>query len=62
MLIFKVLSYFEFIQGFQQFLTNVSKKYKTVIEIYVYASESVAHLENGIGYFAMTKSLEDISV
>ena len=33
-----------------------------LIEIYVYASESFAHLENGIGYFAMTKSLEDISV
>ena len=37
---------------------------KAVIAIYVYASESsrFALLENGIGYYAVTESLEDISI
>ena len=38
--------------------------YNLFIAIYVYASESshFALLKNGIGYYAMTLSLEDISV
>ena len=52
------------IVSFLQFLADVSKQYKAVIAIYVYASESsqFALLENGIRYYAMTESLEDISV
>ena len=40
------------------------QKSKGVIAIYVYASESsrFALIENGVGYYAMTYSLEDISV
>ena len=39
-------------------------KSKTVIAIYVYACESSRFtlLENGIGYYAMIKSLEEFSV
>ena len=46
------------------FFADVSKKSKVVIAIYVYASKSyrLPLLENGIGYYAMTFSLEDISV
>ena len=49
---------------FLQFFANVSKTSKAVVAIYVYASESFhfALLENGVGYYAMTWSLEDISV
>ena len=49
---------------FYIFFTNVSNKSKAVIAVYVYAFESsrFALLENGIGYYAMTYSLEDISV
>ena len=41
--------------------TDVSNKSKAVIAVYVYAFESsrFALLENGIGYYAMTYSLED---
>ena len=44
------------IVSFSQFFANVSKKSKTVREIYVYTSESscFALLENGIGYYAIT--------
>ena len=49
---------------FAFFFADVSKKSKVVIAIYVYASKSyrLPLLENGIGYYAMTFSLEDISV
>ena len=48
------------IVSFLQFFPYV----RTVIAIYVYASESTrfALLENGIGYYLITKSVEDISV
>ena len=41
-----------------------AKKSKAVIAIYVYASESsrFALLRNGVGYYAITESLEDIGV
>ena len=44
------------IVSFSQFFADVSKKSKTVREIYVYTSESscFALLENGIGYYAIT--------
>ena len=44
------------IVSFLQFTTDVSKKSKAVIAIYVYATESsrFALLENAIGYYAMT--------
>ena len=44
------------------FFADISKKSKTVIAIYVYASESSCFtlLENSVGYYAM--SLEDISI
>ena len=44
--------------------SNVCKKSKAVIAIYVYASESsrFALLENGSGYYAMTLILEDNTV
>ena len=51
--------------GFQHFFfANVSKKSKAVIATYVYASESSRFtlLENDIGYYAVTQSLEDISI
>ena len=46
------------------FFADVSNKFKAVIAVLVYAFESsrFALLENGIGYYAMTYSLEDISV
>ena len=50
------------IVSFLQFFADVSKKSKAVIAIYVYVCESsrFALLENGIGYYAMISSLEDI--
>ena len=52
------------ILSFLYFFPDVSKKPKAVIQIYVYESERsrFALLENGVGYYAMTSSLEDISV
>ena len=52
------------IVSFWQIFADVSKKSKAIIASYVYAFESsrFALLENGIGYYAMTSSLEDISV
>ena len=49
---------------FLQCFADISKKSKTVIAIYVYASESsrCALLENGVGYYAMIQSLQDISI
>ena len=46
-----------------QLFVDVNRKYKAVIAIYVYASESSCFtiLEDGVGYDTMTKSLEDIS-
>ena len=54
----KIVSFFAF------FFADVSNKSKAVIAVYVYAFESSCFtlLENGIGYYAMTYSLEDISV
>ena len=50
------------IVSFLQFSADVSKKCKGVIAIYVYASESscFALLENGVGYSAITLSLEEL--
>ena len=50
------------IVSFLHFSADVSKKYKAVIAIYVYASESscFALLENGVGYSAITLSLEEL--
>ena len=41
---------------FLQFFADVSKNPKAVITIYLYAFESscFAHLEHGIGYYAVT--------
>ena len=41
---------------FLQFFADVGKKYKVVIAIYVYSSESSRFTlsENDIGYYAMT--------
>ena len=52
------------IVSFLHFFANVSNKSKAVIAVYVYAFESsrFAFLENGIGYYVMIYSLEDISV
>ena len=52
------------ILSFLYFFPDVSKKPKAVIQIYVYESERSPFvlLENGVGYYAMTSSLEDISV
>ena len=49
---------------FLQFFADVGKKYKVVIAINVYASESSCFtlLENGIEYYAMNYSLEDIGI
>ena len=49
---------------FCNFFADVSNKYKAVIAVYVYASESSRFvlLEDGIGYYVMTYSLEDVSV
>ena len=50
--------------SFLHFFADVSNKSKTVKAVYVYAFESSCFtlLESGIGYYAMTYSLEDISV
>ena len=44
------------IVSFLQIFAHVSKKFKAVIAIFVYASKSsrFAILENSIGYYAMT--------
>ena len=49
---------------FLQFFANISENSKTVVAIYVYASESscFTFLKNGVGYYAIIYSLEDISV
>ena len=46
------------------FFVDVSNKSKAAIAVYVYAFESSRFplLENGFGYYAMTYSLEDISI
>ena len=50
--------------SFLHFFTEVSYKSEAVTAVYVYAFESsrFALLENGIGCYAMTYSLEDISI
>ena len=50
--------------SFQQFFANVRKTPKAIIAIYVYASEisRFTFLENGIGYCAISQSLEDIKI
>ena len=47
-----------------QFFADVSKKSKTDTTVHVFTSESshFALLENGLGYYAMTYNLEDISI
>ena len=52
------------VASFLHFFTDFSNKSKAVMIIYVYAFESSRFtlLENGVGYYAMTCSLEDISV
>ena len=50
--------------SFLHFFADVSNKSEAVIVVYVYAFESsrFTPLEKGIGYYAMSYSLEDISV
>ena len=50
--------------SFLPFFADVSDRSKAVIAVYVYAFESSRFtlLENGIGYYAITYNLEDISV
>ena len=52
------------IMSFLHFFADVSNKFKGVIEVYVYAFECSCFtlLENGIGYYAIVYSLEDISI
>ena len=50
------------ILSFLYFFPDVSKKPKAVIPIYESERNRFALLENGVGYYAMTSSLEDISV
>ena len=52
------------IVSFLHFFADLSNKSKAFMAVYVYAFESsrFALLENGIGYYAVTYSLEDISV
>ena len=52
------------IGSFFQFLADLGKKSKTVIASYVYASKHPRFtlLENGIGYYAMTDSLDDTGI
>ena len=52
------------IVSFLHFFAHASNKSKAVIAVYVYAFGSFhfTFLENGIGYYAMTYSLEDINV
>ena len=53
----KIVSFLHF------FADDVSNKSKVVVAVYVYAFESsyFTLLENGIGYYAMAYSSEDIS-
>ena len=59
----RIVSVFLFFSLFF-FFSDISNKSKAVIAAYVYASESshFSILENGIGYYVMAYSLEDISV
>ena len=52
------------IVSFFHFFADVSNKSMAVIAVYVYAFESSRFglLENGIDYYAITSSLEDINV
>ena len=52
------------IVSFLHFFADVSNKSKAVVAVYAYAyaSSRFTLLENGIGYYAITHSLEDISV
>ena len=52
------------IVSFSHFFADDSNKSKAVIAVYVYSFESSRFtlLENGIGYYVMAYSLEDISV
>ena len=52
------------IVSFLHFFADVSNRFKFNIAVYVYefASYRFTLLENAIGYYAMTYSLEDISV
>ena len=47
-----------------QFCADLSKKYKSIKSIYIYASERSRHAlsESGIGYYAMTYCFRDIRV
>ena len=50
------------IVSFLLFFADINKKSKAVIAVYVYASENSRFtlLENGVGYYGMIQSLEDI--
>ena len=52
------------IVSFLQLFADISQNSKTVVAIYVYASESSCFtlLKNGVGYYAMIFSLEYICV
>ena len=49
---------------FLQFCADLSKKFKPIKEIYIYASEKSRYtlLENGIVYYAITDCFGDISL
>ena len=49
---------------FLQFFADISKKSKAVLAICIYVAEGsrFSSLENSVGYYAMTQSLEYISV
>ena len=49
---------------FLRFSADLSKKFKSIKTIYIYASERshYTHSENGIVYYAMTYSFGDITV
>ena len=52
------------IVSFLQLFADISQNSKTVVAIYVYASESSCFtlLKNGFGYYTMIYSLEDTGV
>ena len=45
---------------FLQFFGDISKECNTVYPLHAFESSRLALLENGIGYYAVTSSLEDI--
>ena len=55
---------FSKIVSFLHFIADISKSYKAVVAIYVYASESSPFtlLKNGVGFYAIIYCLEDMRV